>query len=426
MVKHDRAVTANVRIPSVGDVSGRRIYIEDVYPLVDAGRFPIKRIVGEPVDVWADIFRDGHAVLAAELLWRPEASDKWSRVPMRLDANDRWTGSFTPPSPGRYVYAIEAWTDLFGTWRRDFLAQASSRQERQPRDRGGPQSPGALEAPRRGAGALDPRHPSHAHAGRRSVSVAVGRAGGSDRQGPAGRPHAQRELSTGGGATDRTRRRLVRNGAAQPRERPQPPRHVRRLHRPAARDRRVGVRCPLSPADPSHRAHQPQGTQQFVDCRSQRSRQPLCHRLRRGRPRRRPSRAWNARGLPAAGEGLRRPWNGGRARFRHPMLAGPSMARRASGMVQAPARRLDPIRGKPAEEIRGHRQPGLLRNRQRRTLASLARRRAVLGSPGGADLSGRQSAHQAVPVLGMADPRSPERSTPTSFSCRRPLPDRRS
>ena len=33
----------------------------------------------------------------------------------------------------------------------------------------------------------------------------------------------------------------------------------------------------------------------------------------------------------------------------------------ASGMVQAPARRLDPIRGEPAEEIRGHRQSRLLR-----------------------------------------------------------------
>jgi starch synthase (maltosyl-transferring) len=37
--------------------------------------------------------------------------------------NDRWTASFTPPRPGRYVYGVEAWTDLFGTWRRDLLAK---------------------------------------------------------------------------------------------------------------------------------------------------------------------------------------------------------------------------------------------------------------------------------------------------------------
>jgi starch synthase (maltosyl-transferring) len=110
-------------IPSIGDISGRRIYIEDTYPVLDAGRFPVKRIVGDTVEVWADIFRDGHAVLTAELLWRPEAANRWSRVPMRLAQNDRWYASFTPNYPGRYVYAIEAWTDDFATWRRNFLAK---------------------------------------------------------------------------------------------------------------------------------------------------------------------------------------------------------------------------------------------------------------------------------------------------------------
>ena len=120
---HDRTVTANASIRSVGDLSRHRIYIEDVYPLVDGGRFPVKRTVGEEVEVWADIFRDGHAVLAAELLWRREGAEKWFRVPMALQDNDRWKASFTPHKPGRYVYAVEAWTDVFATWRRDFLAK---------------------------------------------------------------------------------------------------------------------------------------------------------------------------------------------------------------------------------------------------------------------------------------------------------------
>src|SRR5438132_1659631 len=58
-----RNVTANAAISSVGGLSGRRIYVEDVYPAVDAGRFAVKRIAGEAVEVWADIFRDGHALL---------------------------------------------------------------------------------------------------------------------------------------------------------------------------------------------------------------------------------------------------------------------------------------------------------------------------------------------------------------------------
>ncbi len=116
-------MTANVSISPVGSLSACRIYIEDVYPAVDAGRFAIKRTPGEVVEVWADIFRDGHAVVAAELLWRPAAAKSWIRAAMRFDNNDRWTAAFAPETPGRYVYAIEAWTDVFATWRRDTLAK---------------------------------------------------------------------------------------------------------------------------------------------------------------------------------------------------------------------------------------------------------------------------------------------------------------
>ncbi len=116
-------VTASITLSSFGDLTGRRIVIEDVYPAVDAGRFPVKRVAGEPVDVWADIFRDGHALLAAELLWRPEGASRWSRTRMRLHPNDRWSASFVPKKPGRYVYAIEAWTDHYFTWRHNYVTK---------------------------------------------------------------------------------------------------------------------------------------------------------------------------------------------------------------------------------------------------------------------------------------------------------------
>ena len=41
------------------------ILIEDIQPQVDCGRYPIKREVGDAVEVTADIFRDGHDLLAA-------------------------------------------------------------------------------------------------------------------------------------------------------------------------------------------------------------------------------------------------------------------------------------------------------------------------------------------------------------------------
>ena len=114
---------------SPADPTGPRFRIEDIYPSVDGGRYPVKRIAGEIVDVWADIFREGQDVLAAALLWRAEMETEWRRAPMRFHGNDRWHGEFTPPAPGWYVYAIEAWTDRFATWRKEFRLKRDAGQD---------------------------------------------------------------------------------------------------------------------------------------------------------------------------------------------------------------------------------------------------------------------------------------------------------
>jgi starch synthase (maltosyl-transferring) len=95
-------------------------HIEDIYPIIDGGRFPVKRIHGEAIEVWADIYRDGHEIIDAAIVWRREQDREWQRAPMTMDVNDRWHGTFTPTAIGRYVYAIEAWTDEFATWRHGF------------------------------------------------------------------------------------------------------------------------------------------------------------------------------------------------------------------------------------------------------------------------------------------------------------------
>src|SRR3954462_4781566 len=94
--------------------------IEEIVPSVDCGRFPVKHIVGEAIAVWADIYRDGHEIVAAELIWRGESESDWQRAPMTHQGNDRWVGSFVPGRNGRFTYAIEAWTDEFATWRHGF------------------------------------------------------------------------------------------------------------------------------------------------------------------------------------------------------------------------------------------------------------------------------------------------------------------
>jgi len=92
------------------------VAIEHVTPQLDCGRYPIKRVVGEPVVVEADVFRDGHDALSAVLYSRECGSARWRHTPMRHLGNDRWTGSFDIARAVPYEYAIEAWPDPFVSW----------------------------------------------------------------------------------------------------------------------------------------------------------------------------------------------------------------------------------------------------------------------------------------------------------------------
>src|ERR1051325_10850414 len=57
--------------PAHSDVrSRRRVIVERVWPEIDGGRFPIKRSLGETVTVSADIFADGHDLLAGVVKYR--------------------------------------------------------------------------------------------------------------------------------------------------------------------------------------------------------------------------------------------------------------------------------------------------------------------------------------------------------------------
>ena len=97
----------------------QRVVVENVYPEVDSGRFPIKRTIGESVIVNADVHADGHDILAAALLFRRHGERSWTEVPMDPLGNDRYTAAFRVDSLGRYEYTVEGWIDRFATWRNE-------------------------------------------------------------------------------------------------------------------------------------------------------------------------------------------------------------------------------------------------------------------------------------------------------------------
>ncbi len=96
------------------------VVIENLQPLIDGGRYPIKRIVGEDLVVDADIFKDGHDVVAAILKWRVLGKRPWRETPMNLVDNDRWRGVCTLYDETIHEYTVEAWTDTFRSWQAEF------------------------------------------------------------------------------------------------------------------------------------------------------------------------------------------------------------------------------------------------------------------------------------------------------------------
>jgi starch synthase (maltosyl-transferring) len=102
------------------------VVIENVQPLLDGGDYPIKRIVGEDLAVEADIFKDGHDVVAAVLKWRVVGKRAWRETPMSFVDNDRWRGVCTLYDAAIHEYTVEAWTDTFRSWQSEFVKKFES------------------------------------------------------------------------------------------------------------------------------------------------------------------------------------------------------------------------------------------------------------------------------------------------------------
>jgi starch synthase (maltosyl-transferring) len=108
------------RSPRRPNADGRsRAVIDRVYPEIDGGRFAVKRVVGDRMVVEADVFADGHDVLACMLGFKHEHDADWREVPMTALVNDRWRGEFPLEKLGRYRYTVTAWVDHFLSWRHE-------------------------------------------------------------------------------------------------------------------------------------------------------------------------------------------------------------------------------------------------------------------------------------------------------------------
>ncbi|MCA1847158.1 MAG: DUF3416 domain-containing protein, partial [Actinobacteria bacterium] len=107
-----------------------RIVIEGIRPSTPSG-YPAKAVVGRPVRVSADVFRDGHDILAARVRWRSRgaAKGKWSAAPMQSLGNDRYEALIEPAELGAHEFVVEGWTDRLATWRHEITVKLTAGQE---------------------------------------------------------------------------------------------------------------------------------------------------------------------------------------------------------------------------------------------------------------------------------------------------------
>ena len=106
------------------------VVIECVQPELDCGRFPVKRVIGDVMQVGADIFKDGHDLIAARVLYRGPDDAEWKSAPLTHDYNrDRWLGNLQLDRIGMWTYTVEAWTDVFRTWRSELEKKITAGQD---------------------------------------------------------------------------------------------------------------------------------------------------------------------------------------------------------------------------------------------------------------------------------------------------------
>jgi starch synthase (maltosyl-transferring) len=108
----------------------KRVVLESVKPLVDGGRYAVRRFLGDCVTVSAAMFGDGHDHVAGRLLFRHESERRWRSTPLVPEGNDIWSASFTVDKLGVWQYAVQGWVDHLGTWCADLAKRLDAQPQR--------------------------------------------------------------------------------------------------------------------------------------------------------------------------------------------------------------------------------------------------------------------------------------------------------
>jgi starch synthase (maltosyl-transferring) len=89
-----------------------------VSPVIEAGAYPAKAVVGESIPIRATVFREGHdAVNASVVLTDPNGKERLEPMhPTTPLGFDWWTASVVLDAEGPWTFRVEGWSDPWETW----------------------------------------------------------------------------------------------------------------------------------------------------------------------------------------------------------------------------------------------------------------------------------------------------------------------
>ncbi len=98
-----------------------RIPVVGVQPVLEAGRWPAKAVVGEAVEITATVFREGHdAVAATAVLVAPDGTVHSAAAMTVVNPGlDTYRADLVPDRTGRWTFRVEGWSDPYATWAHD-------------------------------------------------------------------------------------------------------------------------------------------------------------------------------------------------------------------------------------------------------------------------------------------------------------------
>ncbi|MDQ3465671.1 MAG: DUF3416 domain-containing protein [Actinomycetota bacterium] len=102
-----------------------RIAVTAISPSVSCGQYPARAVTGETVVIAANVFREGHDAVAADVVVKGPDGKRlpFLRMVPGAPGTDRWSAPLPipdgPTSEGLWSFTVEGWSDPLGTWWHD-------------------------------------------------------------------------------------------------------------------------------------------------------------------------------------------------------------------------------------------------------------------------------------------------------------------